>query len=203
MLNSQCRKLKNDNEGKQVILKSFQKLFDGNYAKKFDDLDEEKKKLILSKSVQHYLPWRCVYKDSISTPCRCVMDASSKTPLLPSGKGGRCLNDICMKGRVNTLDLLNMLLRFTLGPAAIAGDLRQFYPSINLNPSQWNLQRVLWRENLDLDADIIELIITVLIYGVRSVFKTREKITRTVMSKDRIHRPLAQVIMFIKIIPYC
>ena len=68
-----------------------------------------------------------------------------------------------------------MLLRFTLGSAAIAGDLRQFYPSINLNPSQWNLQRVLWRENLDLDAEIIELIITVLIYGVRSVSALSEK----------------------------
>ena len=169
VLNAQCKKFKNDDEAKQVVIKSFQKLFDNNYARKFNELDEKFKKLILSKSVQHYLPWRVVYKESISTPCRCVMDASSKTPLLPNGKGGRCLNDICMKGRVNTLDLLTMLLRFSVGPAACAGDLRQFYPSINLTPEQWNLQRVLWRDGMNLDAELVEIVITTLIYGIRSV----------------------------------
>ena len=175
VLNAQCKKLKNDQEAKEVVIKSFQKLFDGKFARRFDELDGEHQKLILSKEVQHYLPWRCVYKESISTPCRCVMDASSKTPLLPNGKGGRCLNDLCMKGSVNTLDLLNMLLRFSVGEAACAGDLKQFYPSINLHPSQWNLQRVLWRENMDMDAVTLEIIITVLIYGVRSVSALSEK----------------------------
>ena len=103
------------------------------------------------------------------------MDASSKPPLLPNGKGGRCLNDLCMKGRVNTFDLLNMLLRFPVGEAACTGDLKQFYPSINLHPCQWNLQWVLWRENMDVDALILEIIITLLIYGVRSVSALSEK----------------------------
>ena len=175
VLDSQCKKLKNDPEAKEIIIKSFQKLFDGNFARKFEDLSEYHQNLILQKPVQHYLPWRCVYKDSISTPCRCVMDASSKTPLLPNGQGGRCLNDLCMKGTVRTLDLLNMLLRFVLGPAACAGDLKQFYPSISLTENQWNLQRVLWRENMDMNTDIVELIIVVLIYGVRSVSALSEQ----------------------------
>ena len=197
VLNAQCKKLKSDNEAKEIILKSFQKLFDGGYAKKFEDLDEEHKKMIESKGVQHYLPWRCVYKDSISTPCRCVMDASSKTPLLPNGKGGRCLNDICMKGRVNTLDLLTMLLRFSVGPAAVAGDLKQFYPSINLHPSQWNLQRVLWRDNLDLDAAIIELIIIVLIYGVRSVSALSENAVIMLANHVKETNPLLAAFLII------
>ena len=68
VLNAQCKKLKNDKEAKEVVIKSFQKLFDGKFARRFDELDEEHQKLILSKEVQHYLPWRCVYKESISTP---------------------------------------------------------------------------------------------------------------------------------------
>ena len=111
------------------------------------------------KSIQHYLPWRVVYNESVSTPCRTVMDASTKTPLRKDGKGGRCLNDLTMKGKVNSLDLLNMLLRFQLGPVAFNGDLKQFYTSIALDESQWNLQRVFWRENMDMDAETEEIVI--------------------------------------------
>ena len=98
--------------GFKLIVWSFNKLFDGGFAKKFDDLSEEEKAGILTKKVQHYLPWHVVYKASISTPCRTVMDASSRTPKLANGEGGRCLNDATMKGKVDTLDQLRMLLRF-------------------------------------------------------------------------------------------
>ena len=143
VLDSQCKKVQDDEEAKAAVIKSFYKLFDGGYAKRLEELTDEQQNLILSQPVQNYLPWRVVHKQSISTPCRTVMDASSKTPLKPNGQGGRCLNDLTMKGKVNTLDLLNMLLRFSIGHFAFTGDLKQFYTSIALNPSQWNLQRVL------------------------------------------------------------
>ena len=116
-----------------------------------------------------------MYKASLSTPCRTVMDGSSKTPLLANGEGGRCLNDATMKGRVDTLDLLNMLLRFSVGKVGFCGDLKQFYPSIGLDQSQWNLQRVLWRENLSFDSPVEEIVIMVLIFGVRAVSALSEK----------------------------
>ena len=169
VLNSQCKKVENDEEARATAVKSFYKLFDGKYAVRFQELSPEDQKMVLSKKVQHYLPWRLVHKQSISTPCRTVMDASSKTPLLKNGHGGRCLNDLTMKGKVNTLDLLTMLLRFVIGPVAFAGDLKQFYTSIGLTPSQWNLQRVLWREGLDMSAEVEEIIILSLIFGVRAV----------------------------------
>ena len=167
MLDSQFKKVQHDEEAKKVIIKSFYKFFEGGFAKRFDDLSEDEKACILKKKVQHYLPWRVVYKASISTPCRTVMDASSKTPRLKNGEGGRCLNDATMKGKVDTLDLLRMLLRFQINHVGFSGDLKQFYPSIALHPSQWNLQRVLWREGLSLDSPIKEIIIIALIFGVR------------------------------------
>ena len=169
VLNTQCRKVQTDEEAKATVIKSFYKLFNGKFAVRFADITEEQKMKILSKEIQHYLPWRVVYKESISTPCRTVMDASSRTPLRQDGKGGRCLNDLTVKGRVDTLNLLNMLLRFIIGPVSFGGDLKQFYPSIGLDESQWNLQRVLWRENLDFDAELEEIVIVSLIFGVRSV----------------------------------
>ena len=175
VLDSQCKKVQKDEEAKKEIIKSFNKLFDCGFAKKFDDLSEEEKAGILKKKVQHYLPWRVVYKASISTPCRTVMDASSRTPKLANGEGGRCLNDATMKGKVDTLDLLRMLLRFQINHVGFSGDLKQFYPSIALDPSQWNLQRVLWRDGLSLDSPIVEIIILTLIFGVRAVSALSEK----------------------------
>ena len=62
---------------------------------------------------------------------RTVMDASSRTPRSEDGKqGGRCLNDLVMKGKVDTLDLIKMLLRFSVNGVGFSGDLKQFYPSI-------------------------------------------------------------------------
>ena len=88
VLNAQCKKVKNDAEAKNTVVKSFKKLFDGNFARKLSDLTENQREKVEGKTIAHYLPWRVVHKASISTPCRTVMDGSSRTPLLPNGKGG-------------------------------------------------------------------------------------------------------------------
>ena len=51
VLDSQCRKVQKDEEAKKAIIKSFYKLFDGGFAKKFDDLEENQKAEILKKKV--------------------------------------------------------------------------------------------------------------------------------------------------------
>ena len=107
--------------------------------------------------------WRVLFKPSLSTPARPVFDASQNTKLRADGTGGRCLNDAVVKGRVTTLNLVKMVLRFTVGLSAVQGDLKQFYASIQLDPSQWNLQRVLYRDNLDPNAEVQEGIIRTLI----------------------------------------
>ena len=61
------------------------------------------------------------------------------------------------------------MLRFKIGLHAVTGDLSQFYNSCKLVPQQLNLQRVLYREELDPDASVLEFVITTLIYGVKCV----------------------------------
>ena len=170
ILNAQCNKVKNDPDAKEVVLKAFRKLLDNKFAVRFDELTREQQEMILSQDVNHWLPWRVAFKpSSVTSPARAVFDASSKTPVLPDGRGGRCLNDLTMKGRIDTLDLLNMMLRFSAASVALAGDLRMFYTSIALDPDQWHLQRVLYRDGLEMDADVVELVIITLIFGVRAV----------------------------------
>jgi hypothetical protein len=56
-----------------------------------------------------------------------------------------------------------------LEKVAVQGDLKQFYASIKLVADQWNLQRVLFKDNLDPDAEAQEAIIKTLIWGIKSV----------------------------------
>ena len=175
VLEGQCKKLAADEESREMVVKAFKKLIDRKNALRFDELSEEHQKLMLEKAVQHYLPWRTQFKDSVSSPARPVFDASSKTPSLPDGRGGRCFNDINCKGKINTLDFLNMVLRWTIGPEAFCGDLKGFYTSIWLDPDQYHLQRVLWKEGLHPDSDIVELVLVTLIFGVRAVSALSER----------------------------
>lgn len=100
----------------------------------FDELDDEEKKLIESKPVNHWIIWRVVFKPgSVSSAARPVFDGSAKTRVGPDGvSGGRCLNDLVVKGRLVTLNLTKMVLRFEIGKSAMQGDLKQFYASIKL-----------------------------------------------------------------------
>ena len=128
------------------------------HAVRLDDLPVEQKNEFLNKPVQYH-----------TTPTRPVLDASSGTSRRADGSGGRCLNDLVCKGKVEKLRLINLLLRFKVGLHAMTGDLTQFYNSCKLITQQWKLQRFLFRENLDPDSAILEFVITTLIYGVKCV----------------------------------
>jgi len=168
ILDQQCVKYQNDEETKSLIVKAFDKLIKNKQILLWKDIPEELRKIVESKPLQHYIPWRVCFKSSLSTPARPVFDASTNTKITDNG-GGRNLNDITVKGRVVTLNLLKMLLRFTIGKVAVQGDLKQFYASIKLTSEQWNLQRVLIRKDLDTKSKVLEAIITTLIWGVKSV----------------------------------
>ena len=169
ILDQQCYKYANDEDTKKVIVKAFEKLMKNNQMVLWSDLTEEQKQTIDAKQTQHYIPWRIVFKSSLSTPARPVFDDSTKTKLREDNTGGRCLDDLVVKERIVTLNLVKMVLRFQVGKAAVQGDLKQFYASIKLVERQWNLQRVLYRPGLDPKAEVLEAVIKTLIWGVKSV----------------------------------
>ena len=169
ILDQQCTKYNKDEDTKELIMNAFQKLLKNDQMCLWDDLTQEQKKAIELKTVSHYIPWRLVFKPSLSTPARIVFGGSQNTKHREDGSGGRCLNDAVVKGRVVTLNLVKMFLRFQVGRAAVQGDLKQFYASIKLVPEQWNLQRVLFRPDLDPKLDVVEVVIKTLIWGVKCV----------------------------------
>ena len=175
ILNQQCNKYFNDVETKEVILGAFNKLLKNGQMLLWDDIPKEDRDLMTSKTIQHYIVWRVVFKASLSSPARIVFDASARTRPNQEGLGGRCLNDLVVKGKVTTLNLVKMVLRFCIGPVAVQGDLRQFYASIKLIKDHWNLQRVLFKPDLNPDSPAVEAVISTLIWGVKCVSAQSEK----------------------------
>ena len=169
ILQQQCKKYFHDTKTKEEILAAFAKLFNNGHAKLLSDLSLEQQQMFLNKDVQHHIPWRVVFSSSATTPCRPVMDASTRTAFRSDGSAGRCLNDLVCKGKIETLNLVKVLLRFSVGKFGVTGDLQQFYNACKLDPDMWNLQRFLWLENLDPKGEVLEAVMTTLIYGVKCV----------------------------------
>ena len=158
VLLQQCKKYSKDVKTKEVILKAFAKIFENGHAGPVLDLSEEEKLEFCNKPVSYYIPWRVVFSESLSTPCRPVLDGSSRTRQRPDNKGGRCLNNLVVKGKVDTIKLIKLLLRFSIGQYAFCGDLKQFYNCCKLLPKYWNLQRFLFNEDLNPDSEPVEMV---------------------------------------------
>ena len=169
ILQQQCTKYEKDSETRESIVKAIDKLIRNKQMVLWSDLSEEQKAQIEAKEVQHYIVWRVVFKNSLSTPARPVFDGSARTRPRPDGSGGRCLNDLVVKGRINSLNLTKMVLKFIAGCFAVQGDLKQFYASLMLTPKFWNLQRVLIKMGLDPNSPEIEAVIRTLIWGIKCV----------------------------------
>ena len=88
---------------------------------------------------KRYSPLVLVSKDSETTPLRICADSSSS-------RGDLSLNDVVVKGPPALNDLLSILLRFRVGDKAAVGDLSKFYNSIDSDPEDCHLRRVLWRD---------------------------------------------------------
>ena len=166
---SVCKRYHADTKSKELILSSFQKLFDKGFIQFTSELSQEERDLFEFKDVHYFIPWRPVFSNSVTTPCRPTFDASSRTRKRPDGSGGRCLNDYVVKGSVSSLNLLRLVLRWQVGSFAMSGDLAQFYNRCKLATDQWNLQKFVWSKDLDPNGEILECVVKTLIYGVKSV----------------------------------
>ena len=169
ILEQQVKQYSSKKDTKESIIKAWQKLFDNGHAVLMDELTDEERESFIRKEVQYFIPWRVAFSDSVTTPARPVLDASSRTRMRPDGSGGKSLNNLLCSGKVETINLLKLILGFLIGEFAVTGDLQQFYNACKLLPMYWNLQRFLFKADLDPSSPVVEGVIKTLIYGVVSV----------------------------------
>lgn len=106
----------------------------------------------------YYIPHHAVkYKHRI------VHDASCKT------SNGQSLNDIVMTGPKLQFDLIDQIMRFRRHQIAFMADIKKMFKQIRVDPSQWDLMRIFWRENPS--EPLREYWLTTVIFGMAcSVF---------------------------------
>ena len=163
-LNNVCRKYANEPEAVQMICDKVAKLHNLGHIKFWEDLSADQKQRIEKSPTNHYLCWDVGFKeDSLSTPARPVFDASARTP------GGTSLNDLLAKGITTLARLVEVQLTWVMGRFAVTGDVSQAYNAMLLDVEHWVYQRILLKDNLKMNSDAREAVITSAIYGVRCV----------------------------------
>ena len=97
ILESQIRQLQKNEPARIDVLAAHEKLRSRAFVVPLTDLPPEiQSQLLDDQQTSYIIPWRSVWKaTSLSTPCRMVFDASSKTP------GRDSLNNILAKGENN------------------------------------------------------------------------------------------------------
>lgn len=109
----------------------------------------------------YYLPHHGVEKaESTTTKLRVVFDASCRTD------SGISLNQALMVGLVVQDDLLALILRFRMKRFVITADIEKMFRQIRIHPSDYPLQRILWRSSPTQPLRTFEL--TTVTYGTAS-----------------------------------
>lgn len=99
----------------------------------------------------YFLPHTAVLRDSVTTNCRVVFDASAKTSSDVS------LNDLLLTGPNIQPDLFSILLRLRLRKIVLISDIKMMYRCILINPKERDFQQILWRENTNEPVKVFTL----------------------------------------------
>ena len=163
VLRSQLALFKKKPEMREDTVKSHDKLVTRGYVKADHQLTAAERTAIASTPGDGYfIPWRIVHNEgSISTPCRIVFDASSKTP------GGNSLNGILAKGKNRLVKIQNLLARFRQRSAAVTADISMAYNGTWLQPGHIKFQKYLWKQGLEEKMPTTVMYVLTLIYGVK------------------------------------
>lgn len=105
--------------------------------------------------MHYYIPHHAVLKKF-----RVVFNGSAPT------SNGESLNSIQLSGPKLQPDLTTILTNFRVGAVAFCADIAKMYRQIAISPSQWNLQRIFWRETPN--DPLREYWLTVVTYGLTS-----------------------------------
>ena len=130
-----------------------------NISKNLPQVDQE---MILAAPAKYFIPRRIVWNEnSLSTPCRMVLDASV------SPRGGCSLNSLLANGTNNMNNLISILIRWTIHRYAFHTDIAKMYNAVRLDKAHWRYQMYLWSEGLRVGVPPVWKVIKTVIYGVR------------------------------------
>ncbi|XP_058826944.1 uncharacterized protein LOC131686930 [Topomyia yanbarensis] len=141
-----------------------------------------------SAPIAYYLPHHGVEKaESTTTKLRVVFDASCRTDT------GISLNQALMVGPVIQDDLLSIILRFRMHRYVIIADIEKMFRQIRVHPSDYPLQRILWRCSSSQPLRTFEL--TTVTYGTASAPYLATKCLQRLSEDGSNDFPLASLVL--------
>ena len=182
---AQVKKLSIDPKDKEDVILAEKKLSDLGFVDYVNNLTDDQRKKIFSSKVQYFIPWRAVWnKNSLTTPCRPVFDATVPT------ETGFGLNDILAKGSNNMNNIVRIFIRWAIRTCGYHTDIQKMYNTIKLHEDHWNYQLYLWHDSLNPDSDPRIKVIKTSIYGVTPSGNQAERAMRETanMQKDAYPR---------------
>ena len=185
VFNAQLKFLNDRPDDKKSVLEFEKKLQSMNWVDYLSNLEKSEHDMILNQPVRNFLPWRPVWSDSVTTPCRMVFDASM------SAKGGCSLNSLLAKGCNSLNNLQEILIRWTVHKHVFHTDVQKMYNKVLLDPSHWCYQLYLFSPNLDLNDNPEWKVMKTLIYGVRPSGGLAECGLRKTVELSKAEFPLA------------
>lgn len=103
-------------------------------------------------TISYYMPHHGIQReDSLTTKYRVVFNASSPST------SGISLNNVLKVGPTIQQDLFSIILRFRKHNYVMTGDIAKMYRQINLQNSQRDLQRIVWRPSPDVELKHFQL----------------------------------------------
>jgi hypothetical protein len=141
-------------EDRASLTRFWEELKKRDVVAKLKDLSEDLQKQIMGSAIKHFYPWNCVFKDSITTPCRMVVDSRT------SG-----LNDHLAKG-LNTLNNLQQLLIKFRGYKHIGSyDISKMYNMLYIEEAHLQYQLILWVDEMNPENEVEVWVMLRAIYG--------------------------------------
>ena len=158
---SQVKALVNKPEKKKAVILSESKLQELGFVDYLHDLPQEIQDFIL-RNVHYFIPWRPVFNEnSVSTPCRLVMDASA------SPRGQPSINSLLVKGSNRMNKIVMIILRWFCWLYAFHSDISKMYNTIYLDSKHWRYQLYFWNGELKMGVAPQIKVVKTVIYGVR------------------------------------
>ena len=179
---TQCKK---PDVMKNEMTKVHKNLVEKGFMAKLSDLSPNQQAIIENAEFKHYMPWRIAEKpDSVSTPYRCVVDASMTG-----------LNDILAKGENRMSKIPDILTRNRCRKYMWSSDISKLYNQLHLNDPALPYGLFLFRDELDPSAAPEIYVMLTAWYGVTPVGNQSSESLLMLASTLEDLYPLAKMII--------
>ncbi|XP_055928129.1 uncharacterized protein LOC129959336 [Argiope bruennichi] len=159
------------------------------FMREYESLEHmEVIKIEAESNVNYYIPHHAIYKpEKKSTPLREVFDASAKTT------SGYSLNSILLNGGIIQQDLFSIVSRFRNHRYAFSADIKKMCRQILIDPTQRDLQRIVWKASADAPVKIYKL--STVTYGTVSAPFLATRTLRAIADKEKKDFPKAAYVI--------